>query len=245
MRAHHRRIARHTGHLVQRPRPVRGVRPAADRPGCRRPGPGPLTPAALPACPSDGDRLLEPSVSYALGVVLSVTPEILPRPTPCRGWDLRMLLRHACESLAAFGEGIEAGRVGLDPAAEDGDLAADPARAIRERAGQLLDAWTGPGHQRQVIEIAGCPLAPGVMAAAAALEVAVHGWDISRACGQRQPIPRALATSLLAIAPLLVPRTGRHPLFAAPVTVPATAGPSDQLTGFLGRSPGIAPMPGH
>jgi hypothetical protein len=75
------------------------------------------------------------------------------------------------------------------------------------------------------------------MAAAAALEVAVHGWDISRACGQRQPIPRALATPLLVIAPVLVPRTGRHPLFAALVTVPAMAGPSDRLAAFLGRTP--------
>ena len=202
-----------------------------------------MTPAAPAAWPAEGARLLEPSISYALTVARAVTPELLSRPTPCREWDLRMLLRHACESLAAFGEGIEAGRVGLDPAAEDGDLAADPARAFRERAGQLLDAWTGPGRQRQVVEIAGCPLAASVMAAAAALEVAVHGWDISRACGQRQPIPRALATELLAIAPVLVPRTGRHPLFAAPVTVAATAGPSDRLAAFLGRSPGIKPCP--
>jgi uncharacterized protein (TIGR03086 family) len=156
-----------------------------------------------------------------------------------------MLLRHACESLAAFGEGIQTGRVGLGPAAEDGDLAADPARAFRDRAGQLLDAWTGSGHQRQVVEIVGCPLAASVMAAVAALEVAVHGWDISRACGQRQPIPHALATGLLAISPVLVPRTGRQKLFAAPVTVAATAGPSDRLAAFLGRPPGIAPMPRH
>lgn len=122
-----------------------------------------------------------------------------------------MLLRHASESLAAIAEGIETGRVGLGPAAEDCDLAADPARAFRDRASRLLDAWTSPRHQAQVIEIASCPLAASAMAAAAALEVAVHGWDISRACGQRQPIPRALATDLLAIAPLLVPRVDRHP----------------------------------
>ena len=127
--------------------------------------------------------------------------------------------------------------LGLDPAAEDGDLAADPARAFRDRACQLLDAWTGPGHQRQVVDIAGCPLAASVMAAAAALEVAVHGWDISRACGQHQPIPRALAIDLLAIAPVLVPSAGRHPLFAAPVAVAATASPSDRLAAFLGRTP--------
>jgi uncharacterized protein (TIGR03086 family) len=196
-----------------------------------------MTQAARTAWPADGAQLLEPSISYALGAVLAVTPELLSRPTPCRGWDLRVLLRHASESLAAIGEGIRTGRVGLDPAAEDAGLAADPVRAFADRAGQLLDARSSPGRQRQIIEIAGCPLAASVMAAAAALEVAVHGWDISRACGQRQPIPRALATSLLVIAPALVPRTGRRPLFAAPVTVPATVGPSDRLAAFLGRTP--------
>ena len=189
------------------------------------------------AWPAEGGQLLEPSISYALGTVVAITPELLSRRTPCRDWDLRMLLRHASESLAAIAEGLETGRVGLDPAAEDGDLAADPARAFRDRAGQLLDACTSPGHHGQVIEIAGCALAASVMADAAALEVAVHGWDISRACGQRQPIPRALATGLLAIAPVLVPRAGRHPLFAAPVAVAATAGPSDRLAAFLGRAP--------
>jgi len=204
-----------------------------------------MTPAVPAVWPPDGTRLLEPSISYALGAALAVTPELLARPTPCREWDLRMLLRHACESLAAFGEGIGAGRVGLDPGAEDVNLAADPARAFRQRAGQLLAAWTGPGRQREVVEIAGCPLAAGVLAAAAALEIAVHGWDISRACVQCRPIPRTLAIDLLAIAPVLVPRTGRHPLFAPPVTVAAAAGPSDRLAAFLGRSPGLAPRPGR
>jgi uncharacterized protein (TIGR03086 family) len=196
-----------------------------------------MTTAASAEWPAEGARLLEPSIAYGLVAVLAVRPELLPRPTPCLGWDLRMLLRHTSESLAALGEGISAGRVGLNPGAEDGDVAADPARAFRDRASGLLDAWTSRGRRREVIDIAGCPLSASVMAAAAALEVAAHGWDISRACGQRQPIPSALATGLLAIAPLLVPVTGRHPLFAAPVAVPATASPSDRLAAFLGRSP--------
>jgi uncharacterized protein (TIGR03086 family) len=196
-----------------------------------------MTRAAPAGWPADSARLLEPSIGYALGVVLAVTPELLSHPTPCREWDLRMLLRHASESLAAIGEGIEAGRVGPDAAAEDGDLVADPVRTFRDRARWLLDAWTSPGRQRRVIEIAGCPLTASVMASVAALEISVHGWDISRACGQRQPIPDLLATSLLAIAPAMVPGTGRPPLFAAPVTVAATAGPSDRLAAFLGRTP--------
>jgi uncharacterized protein (TIGR03086 family) len=194
--------------------------------------------AAPAGWPAEAARLLEPSITYALGVAMAVTPDLLSRPTPCREWDLRMLLRHASESLTAIAEGIQTGTVGLAPAAEDDDLAADPARAFRDRASQLRAGWTSPGRQRQVIEIAGCPLAAGVMAAAAALEVAVHGWDMSRACGQRQPIPPALATGLLVMAPVLVPRTGRYPLFTAPVSVPATASPSDRLAAFLGRTPG-------
>jgi len=181
--------------------------------------------------------LLESSIRYALGVVLAITPELLSSPTPCREWDLHMLLRHASESLTAIGEGIEGGHVGLDPATECGDLVADPVRAFRNRASALLDLWTSPGHQRQVIEIAGCPLTASVMASVAALEITVHGWDISQACGQRQPIPRLLAINLLAIAPVLVPGTGRQPLFAAPVTVPPSADPSDRLAAFLGRTP--------
>ena len=119
-----------------------------------------MTQPALAAWPAESARLLEPSISYALGAVVAITPELLSRRTPCRDWDLRMLLRHASESLAAIAEGIETGRVDLDPAAEDGDLAADPAQAFRDRAGRLLDARTSPGHQGQVIDIAGCPWRP-------------------------------------------------------------------------------------
>jgi uncharacterized protein (TIGR03086 family) len=152
-----------------------------------------------------------------------------------------MLLRHASESLAAIYEGINAGCIGLYPATEDTDLVADPTGAFRDRACRVLDAWTSlgapasPGRQHEVIHIADGLLAARALASAGALEIAVHGWDISRACGHCQPIPRALAADLLAIAPLLVPGSGRHPLFAAPVNVAPEACPSDQLTAFLGR----------
>jgi uncharacterized protein (TIGR03086 family) len=195
-----------------------------------------MTQASATGEPAEAARLLERSIGYALGVAVAVTPDLLSRPTPCREWDLRMLLRHASESLAAISEGIQTGHVRIDAAAEDIDLAADPARAFRARARQLGATWTSLGHQRQIVEIAGCPLTASVMAAAAALEVAVHGWDISRACGQRRPIPPALAIDLLVTAAVLVPRAGRHPLFAAPVSVHGKACPSDRLAAFLGRS---------
>jgi uncharacterized protein (TIGR03086 family) len=180
--------------------------------------------------------LLDRAIGYAVGVAGEVAPELLPRPTPCRGWDLEMLLRHANESLAALHEGADAGRVGLVPAAAQGEPAADLARIFRERAGRLRSAWASAGRRRRVVYIAGCPLAATAMEGVSALEIAVHGWDMSQACGHRRPIPQPLAADLLTLAPLLVPETGRHPLFAAPAAVPPGAGPSDRLAAFLGRA---------
>jgi uncharacterized protein (TIGR03086 family) len=180
---------------------------------------------------------LDQAISYAAWSVLDVTPALLPHPTPCRGWNLDMLLRHASESLAALHDGTVTGHVGLIPAAPDCDPAADPARTFRDQADRLLAARVSTGCRRQVLDIGDLPLPAIAMECAGAIEIAVHGWDISQACGQRRPIPDALAATLLAIAPLLVPETGRHPLFSPPVTVTAQAGPGDRLVAYLGRKP--------
>lgn len=182
-------------------------------------------------------ELLIRAISYAVAAALDVTPALLPRPTPCRGWNLDMLLRHAGESLAALHDATVTGHVALIPAAPDRDPAADPARTFRDRAGRLLAARATTECRHQVLDIGDLPLPAIAIEYAGAIEIAVHGWDISQACGQNRPIPDTLAASLLAIAPLLIPETGRHPLFSPPVTVTAQAGPGDRLVAYLGRKP--------
>jgi uncharacterized protein (TIGR03086 family) len=186
-----------------------------------------------------GDGLLARAISYAVEAAREVTPALLPCPTPCRGWNLEMLLWHASESLAALHDGTVTGHVGLIPAPPDRDPLADPARAFRDRAGRLLAAQAAGGRHR-VLDVGDLPLPAIAMECAGAIEIAVHGWDISQACGQRRPIPEELAASLLAIAPLLIPETGRHPLFGPPVRTTARAGPGDRLVAFLGRKPPAA-----
>lgn len=183
-----------------------------------------------------GAGLMDRAIRYAVDMAAEVTPERLSHPTPCRGWDLAMLLRHANDSLDALREGIDTGRIRRTPDAHEGDLAVDLARTFRDRAGRLLDAWIRTGRRRLAIDIAGCPLAAAVLERAGALEIAVHGWDMSQACGNPRPIPHRLATDLLAIAPQLVPEGGRYPLFAAPVPAARGATASAQLVAFLGRS---------
>jgi uncharacterized protein (TIGR03083 family) len=210
---------------------------------------------------ASGERMLGQAVAYSLENVEAITPDLLTRPTPCRGWDLRMLIWHSCESLAALGEGLAAGWISLaagpvtvaaDPVravaglvgparADDGCRVADPVAAYTVRTLRLLDCLASPA--RPDVWIGGLALPRRVVAAAGALEVAVHGWDVAEACGTRQPVPAALAGELLAVAALLVPGAGRGPLFGAPVSVSREAVASDRLAAFLGRT--TAPAGAH
>lgn len=199
-----------------------------------------------------GAELLERAVGYALGAVGRVTPELLDRPTPCRGWDLGLLLRHLNESLAALLEGAETHRVRALPGRESDAEAADPAAVFRSRAAVLLGAWTAHGSAPGPPVLAGCPLGSGLVAAAGALEIAVHGWDVHRSCdgapaalrgtaADGPALPAELAVALLGLTPVLVPASMRRGgLFAPPVPAPRSAGPASRLLAFLGRDPAAA-----
>jgi uncharacterized protein (TIGR03086 family) len=185
-----------------------------------------------PDTPAGSVSLLRPAIGYALAVADLIGPDLLSRPTPCRGWDLRMLLRHVNESLAALHEAAGVGRVSAWPAAEPS--AADLAATFRDRARGLAGACLCPDR---VIVIADRSITFSTVAALGATELALHGWDISSACGPARPIPSPLADGLLEIAPVLVGESGREPLFAPPVTPSPAAGPSDRLVAFFGRDP--------
>jgi uncharacterized protein (TIGR03086 family) len=180
-------------------------------------------------------EMLRRAVDYALTAVDTVTSDVLSQPTPCSKWNLRMLLSHTCESVAAFQEGLASGRVRLFPT-EDNDTASDPTGCLRVRLIQLCDEWTATGAGR-IIAVADHRIPQSLVAAAAALEIGVHGWDVFQASGHHRPIPPDLAAALLAISPQLIPADNRHPLFAPPVRTCTTANAGMQLIAFLGRSP--------
>jgi uncharacterized protein (TIGR03086 family) len=179
-----------------------------------------------------GVGLLERAINYTLGSLQMITPGALSRPTPCAGWELRDLLAHMYDSLAALHEAVDIGAIGLDPRAFDPD--ADPVVMLRNRACQLLGAWTGVERERSIL-VAGQPLTTGIVTSAGAIEVVVHGWDVAQACGGGHPIPPSLADELLDLAPLFVADGDRPGRFAAAICMPSHAPPADRLLGFLGR----------
>ena len=194
-----------------------------------------------------GFELLGWAISYALASARLASAQRLSCPTPCAGWDLGLLLHHVGDSVGVVHEAITAGCVGAGPAPGDDGPEPDPLSSLYRRAGQLLAACApaGPdGPAGHLVSIGDRELAAKMAVAAGAIEITVHGWDISVACGSRRPVPPDLAALLLPIAPLFVTPGTRAGLFADPVPVPGRACPGDQLVAFLGRQPCRPAPPG-
>lgn len=181
-----------------------------------------------------GPALLERAIGYALGGLAEVTPEALRRPTPCRGWDLCTLLWHLSDSLEALGEAAALRHVVLSPQADPPPDAVDSVVALRGRARQVLGLWSC-AQSGEAVSVGGLPLPDDLVAAAGAMEVAVHGWDLARACGSERPLPESLAGELLSRAEVLVRAQDRPGRFGDPLPVPAGASASRRLLAFLGR----------
>ncbi|TLS40951.1 TIGR03086 family protein [Streptomyces montanus] len=179
-------------------------------------------------------ELLERSLAYALGSVAETEPGSLGRATPCARWDLGELLGHLDDALDALYEGVTGGRIGLFPGV-GGRL--DPVCGFRRRACALLGAFAALPEDGCRVTVGDRPLDARVMAAAGAVEIAVHGWDVAQACGRPRPVPAALASELLPVARCLVGDEDRGVRFAEPVDVRpgAHASASDRLVAFLGR----------
>ncbi len=190
--------------------------------------------------PPGATWLLTGAIGYALSACVQLTPGELARPTPCAGWDLRMLLGHLAESMADLEAGLRGGGLDLDPVdpldlAGAGGWRDDPVEMLRDRAADLLFAcYAACGPDRFVL-VGGLPLPAGIVARTGAVEIAVHGWDVCVARGRGGPIPPRLAIPLLRLCPLLV--AGREGLFAEPVETSSQASPGDQLVAYLGRVP--------
>ena len=191
-----------------------------------------------------GAELLERAVGYTRAALQLVGAADLHAPTPCESWDLTDLLDHLDDSLAAFTEAAEIGYVDLVPVTGDHgepQTAVALVERLRGRACALLAAWSrhdgqaGEGHRIGVS--AGRELRSDLLAAAGALEITVHGWDIARACGTERPVPAALALELLEVVPVLVRAADRPQRFAAVVDVPGLWSPGDRLLALLGRDP--------
>jgi hypothetical protein len=161
-------------------------------------------------------RLLQHAICYAVESVDAVRPGADSLPTPCAEWDLRALLLHLNGMSPGTADGGSADRASMTQLAE----------MFRSHTRRLLRRCIGSG-----------PPPDGRTAVVGAAEIAVHGWDVSVACGAARSIPDSLALGLQVLLPVVMDDALRWPLFGPPVPVSPLAGPSDRLVALLGRRP--------
>ncbi|MFW6773251.1 TIGR03086 family metal-binding protein [Nocardioides sp. CPCC 205120] len=181
-------------------------------------------------------ELLERALAWTCGHLARVRPDRLGAPTPCVGWDLAALLAHMEDALDAFAEAA-AGFVVPVPDPRSAGHPVPRVPLLQAKAAALLGAWARPTPR--AVRTGSVALPTSVLVATAALEVAVHGWDVAVALDPAPPpaMPAALARDLLGVAGATVVAQDRPARFAAPVPPPLAATPGERLLCFLGRHP--------
>jgi uncharacterized protein (TIGR03086 family) len=189
-----------------------------------------MTPAPTPGL-AGSVELLERALGYTRVVLADIGPHHLQAPTPCAGWTLARLLGHMEDALDAFTEAA-AGRVQVEPVLPTDDRVT----SLREKACALLGAWTEA--RPSSVEVGDRHLESPLLVATAALEIAVHGWDVAQSTGTGTPIPEDLARGLHPVAARVVQPTDRGTRFAPALRPASPTSRSDVLLAFLGRMTG-------
>jgi uncharacterized protein (TIGR03086 family) len=175
-------------------------------------------------------------------VVAGVPADAWSAPTPCSDWTVTQVLQHATGDQLAYAMFITGtGGPTFDPFAPSGHIDGDPNAFVADAVSASATAFGGVDPTDEEVPT---PLPQGALpaaqaAGAAALDAAVHAWDIAVATGQRSPITPDLARELLPIAHALVEPLREYGAYAAALE-PATDSADVVLLNYLGRDAGWA-----
>ncbi|MFL6072963.1 MAG: TIGR03086 family metal-binding protein [Mycobacteriales bacterium] len=161
-------------------------------------------------------------------------------PTPCRSWDVGMLVGHVLNGLTKFALAAEGKR--SDQPAEPREVSGDWMESFRERSEALLDTWRKVG-------VTGTIMLPDLGEVPAAFpvfqqmtELTVHAWDLAVATGQSLDLDPEVTQDALewatgALRPEFRGDEDSGKGFGPAVDVPADASPTDRLVAWFGRQP--------
>jgi uncharacterized protein (TIGR03086 family) len=193
---------------------------------------------------SDRDTLalLEQALDQTAAIIAAIPASQSGLPTPCPDWDVRALVRHLIGQdmrnflVSARGETV-------DRQARADELGDDWAAEFRDRAGPLLAVWRAADLGQPVAMPGGGEAPLGGRVDQQIAELAMHGWDLVKATGQRADLDPALAEHALDWSHRMLRPEFRGPdkAFGLEVPVPPDAPAYQRLAGWFGRDPGWAP----
>src|SRR5579863_2944542 len=112
------------------------------------------------------------------------------RPTPCTQWTAAQVLQHAALDQRVWGATLAGAALatvmlpGENPFAPSGQLGADPLAYTEQALAESAPAWSVAGAATVPIPLPQGEMPPADAAGAAALDAAIHAWDIALATGQ-------------------------------------------------------------
>ncbi|MDR0345232.1 MAG: TIGR03086 family protein, partial [Nocardiopsaceae bacterium] len=189
--------------------------------------------------------LLERALGQTADVIAAIRPDQSGLATPCPDWDVRELVRHLTgQGLRNFL--VRARGETADWQAPTGELGEDWAAEFRSRADELMAVWRAADLDQPVAMPGGGQVPLSSRADQQITELAVHGWDLARATGQRAELDPAVAEHALAWSRHMLRPEFRGPgkAFGAEVPVSPDAPAYQRLAAWFGRDPGWTPPSG-
>lgn len=188
----------------------------------------------------DGFKLLADAHEYLLAAVRGVPEEAWGATTPCSEWTVRQVFHHARLDQQALTMQITGEAPEGDPFEPADVLATDGGDAAAQLEATLsaaLKAWES-GREAESVATPMGPMPAQAGAMVAALDAAVHAWDIARATGQELPLTNDMAERLEIPAGQVVEFVRQSfGKYASVVEVPADASRADKFLAFTGRDP--------
>jgi uncharacterized protein (TIGR03086 family) len=160
--------------------------------------------------------------------------------TPCEQWNVAQVLRHSAGDQLAYASAITgSGGPTENPFDPSPGRPQDAAAFLESALAGSARAFSGVARGARDVP---SPLPQGAMDAdvvvgAAALDAAVHAWDIAAASGQPSPLTDDLAARLHPVATAIVEPLRAYGAYAAVVAGPDADGHAAALLRYLGRNP--------
>jgi len=161
-------------------------------------------------------------------------------PTPCAEWNVTQVLQHAALDQGAWAAVVSGAEPsGENPFAPSGQLGTGPLAYAEAALDASASAWTAIGDSGAVpTPLPTGPMAPAAAAGAAALDAAIHAWDIAVATGQGSPLTPELARALTPVARSIVEPLRQYGAYAQALEPDPGADDAAALLCYLGRRPG-------
>jgi uncharacterized protein (TIGR03086 family) len=170
-------------------------------------------------------------------VVAEVPADGWQQPTPCELWNVAQVLQHAAGDQLAYAAKLTGGPgPEYDPFAPSGSLDATPAQLLERALASSAAAFAAvdPSDVDVPVPVPPFALTAKLAVDAAALDAAVHAWDIAVATGQPSPLTPSLARALRPIADTLAEPL-RGFAFGPAVEPPSATDDVTSLLNYLGR----------